>query len=183
MTGGSSAATASRESVEQINSAGNVVGVVTRAEMRANNLLHRMVAAAVMRSTGRVVVHQRAQWKDVHPSKWDVAFGGVPAVGEPDLDAARRELTEEAGLDMKPDDFIELATLESQDDHTRWVGQIYVVNTDEPVFPSDGEVAQFAEVHLEDLAEWAEQHPLCDDARRVVLPMMLDRLPHMTSPE
>jgi len=178
---------ASRESaglepVEQLNSAGEVVAVVTRAEIRARNLLHRMVAVVVMRTSGRIVVHQRAPWKDVHPSKWDVAFGGVPAVGEPNLDAARRELAEEAGLDLMPEQFIELASLDSADDYTRWIGRFYLVNTDDPVTPSDGEVAQFDEVSIEDLATWATQTPLCDDTRRVV-PMLLDRLPHRDWPQ
>ncbi len=33
-----------------------------------------------------VVVHQRAPWKDVAPSLWDLAFGGVCDVGEAHLD-------------------------------------------------------------------------------------------------
>jgi len=171
------------EPVEQLNQAGEVVGVVTRAEMRAKNLLHRMVAVVVMRPNSRIVGHQRAHWKDVHPSKWDVAFGGVPAVGEPDLDAARRELAEEAGLNLVPEQFIELASLYSADDHTRWIGRFYLVTTNDPVSPSDGEVAQFAEVSLDDLASWAARTPLCDDSHRVVVPMMLDRLPRLISPE
>lgn len=171
------------EPVEQLNPAGEVVAVVTRAEMRANNLLHRMVAVMVIRTSGRIVVHQRAPWKDVHPSKWDVAFGGVPAVGEPDLDAARRELAEEAGLDLTPDQFIEVASLDSADDHTRWIGRFYLVTTDDPLTPSDGEVAQFAEMSLEDLATWAARTPLCDDTRRVVVPMLIDRLPHEDRPQ
>jgi len=177
-----SSESASLEPVEQINQAGEVVSVVTRAEMRAGNLRHRMVAVVVMRPSGRIVVHQRASWKDVHPSKWDVAFGGVPAVGEPDLAAARRELAEEAGLDLASDQFIALDSLRSADDHTRWIGHFYLVTTDAPVMPSDGEVAEFDEVSLEELGSWAAQTPLCDDALRVVVPMLLVRLPQMFSP-
>ncbi len=166
------------EPVEHLDPTGEVVGVVTRAEMRAGNLLHRMVAVVVMRTNGRIVVHQRADWKDVHPSRWDVAFGGVPAVGEPDLEAARRELAEEAGLVVESDRLIELAALASGDDHTRWIGRFYLVITDEPVRASDGEVAQFDEVNLEDLACWSERTPVCDDARQVVVPMILERVIH-----
>ena len=45
-----------------------------------------------------VVVHRRADWKDVYPDYWDIAFGGVCGVGEAWLPSARRELEEEAGL-------------------------------------------------------------------------------------
>ena len=66
------------ELVEVVDADGNVERVVTRAEMRAQNLPHRNIAVVVQRSDGRLVVHQRADWKDVYPSLWDVAFGGVP---------------------------------------------------------------------------------------------------------
>ena len=73
---------AADELVEVIGPDGVVERVVTRAEMRAQNLRHRNIAVFVQRSDGRLVVHQRADWKDVYPSLWDIAFGGVPGVGE-----------------------------------------------------------------------------------------------------
>ena len=72
------------EPVEIIDERGTVIAVVRRAEMRAGNLRHRNIAVFVQRGDGRLVVHQRADWKDVYPSAWDIAFGGVPGVGEPD---------------------------------------------------------------------------------------------------
>ena len=56
----------------------------------------------VLRPGDRVVVHQRAAWKDVAPSAWDLAFGGVCGVGEGWLESATRELAEEAGLTDVP---------------------------------------------------------------------------------
>ena len=66
------------ELVEVIGADGTVERVVTRAEMRAQNLRHRNIAVVVQRSDGRLVAHQRADWKDLYPSMWDLAFGGVP---------------------------------------------------------------------------------------------------------
>ena len=85
--------------MDVVDAGGTVVGRATRAEMRAGNLRHRTVFIAVVTGDGAVVAHQRADWKDVWPSRWDVAFGGVVAVGESWDEAARRELAEEAGID------------------------------------------------------------------------------------
>ena len=107
------------ELLEEIDEHGRVVRVVTRAEMRTGNLRHRNVAVVVRRTNGAIVVHQRADWKDVHPSLWDIVFGGVPGVGETDHEAAVRELAEEAGLEVLPDDLADLGTGISDDEYTR----------------------------------------------------------------
>src|SRR5690606_9429424 len=57
------------EELEEVDEAGRVVRVVTRAEMRAANLRHRAVGIVVRRpGDGAVLVHRRAPWKDVWPS-------------------------------------------------------------------------------------------------------------------
>ncbi len=161
------------EPVEEIDGTGSVLRIVTRAEMRSNNLLHRMVAVAVIRTNGRVVVHQRAPWKDVHPSKWDVAFGGVPAVGESSESAAIRELAEEAGLALDPTQLVDLGEASSEDSHTRWRGRFFTTIDDAELHPADGEVVDWKEVAPQDLAAWAAGTPLPDDTTKVVLPIVL----------
>lgn len=162
-----------REPVEVLDESGAVVGVVTRGQMRAANLPHRNVVVALRRSDGRWVVHRRADWKDVNPGLWDVAFGGVPAPGESDTDAAVRELAEEAGVAVDADRLVEVARLRHADDRTRWSGPVYVVVDDGPVVPADGEVAEVAEVAAGGLTAWAAGHPLCPDARTTVLPVLV----------
>jgi 8-oxo-dGTP pyrophosphatase MutT (NUDIX family) len=163
------------ELVEEIDEYGRVVRVVTRAEMRAGNLRHRNVGVVVRRGTGAVVVHERAHWKDVHPSLWDIVFGGVPGVGESDLDAAVRELAEEAGLTAQPTDLEEFCRASAEDEHTRWVGHFYIATTDDALFPADGEVAQMVEIPIDELAAWAVATPLCPDVEPLVQ-MVLERL-------
>jgi len=43
--------------VEELDGEGAVLRVVTRGEMRAENLLHRNVLVVVRRTSGAVVVH------------------------------------------------------------------------------------------------------------------------------
>ena len=156
-------ATAADELVEVLAEDGTVERVVTRAEMRAENLRHRNIAIFVRRSDGRLVVHQRAEWKDLYPSLWDVAFGGVPGVGEPDRACAVRELAEEAGLVVDESDLWLLGTRSEQTDTVSWVGTFYGLMTDAALTPVDGEVAAIEAVDPADIDEWARSHPLCPD--------------------
>lgn len=98
MTDSNAAARATRQQVGIVDVNGNVIEVIDRAEMRRRGARHRCTYVVVIRTDGRVVVHQRAPWKDVAPSLWDLAFGGVCDVGEGWLASAKRELAEGAGI-------------------------------------------------------------------------------------
>ena len=76
------------ELVDWVGEDDEVIAVVRRERMRRERLLHRAVFVAVIDGQDRVVVHQRAAWKDVWPSAWDVCFGGVVAAGESWADAS-----------------------------------------------------------------------------------------------
>jgi isopentenyldiphosphate isomerase len=159
------------ELIDVVDDAGRRLAVVTRAEMRARRLRHRAVYIVVLDSADRVVVHRRAAWKDVWPSAWDLAFGGVVAAGEPWLDAARRELGEEAGIGG-----VELQPLGEQfryeDADVALVGRVFLARTDAAAVPVDGEVAEVATVARRDLASWACRRRLCPDSARCVLPLV-----------
>jgi 8-oxo-dGTP pyrophosphatase MutT (NUDIX family) len=104
--------------------------VVSREEMRAGNLRHRAVYVLVVDAGGRLLVHRRADWKDVWPRRWDVAFGGVAAVGEPPAENARRELAEEAGVTAPLERLGEGAY---EDDEVRVRGDVFLARSTGPV--------------------------------------------------
>ena len=70
------------ELVDVLDADGNVVGTVTRGEMRASNLWHRSVFVVVVNGSDEILVHKRASWKDKWPDLWDIAVGGVVTAGE-----------------------------------------------------------------------------------------------------
>ena len=165
-------ASPAEELVEELDESGAVVAVVTRARMRAENLLHRNVMVVVRRTNGAVVVHQRADWKDVNPSMWDIAFGGVPNVGEPDIDAAVRELAEEAGLVVHADDLTDLGPAQWSDETLRWIGRIFQIVDDREIDPADGEVVAVREVLPIDLANWSVEVEVCSDSAWILVPRL-----------
>jgi 8-oxo-dGTP pyrophosphatase MutT (NUDIX family) len=159
------------ELVEVVDAAGLVLDVVPRATMRAENLRHRC-SYILVRSGRRVLAHQRAGWKDVWPSYWDLAFGGVLNAGEGWTEGAARELAEEAGIVVAPSALTELGPLAFESDLVRVVGRVYAVESDGPFTLSDGEVAAIEWVDLDALAEWLAGRPVCLDSLTGLVPLL-----------
>jgi isopentenyldiphosphate isomerase len=166
-------ARAAEEMVEVVDERGEVLRLATRAEMRATNLRHRAVAVVVLTTAGEVVVHRRADWKDVWPGRWDVCFGGVAAVGEDWVAAARRELAEEAGVEVPASALRSLGSDSYQDESVSWFGPIFAVTHDGPFRPADGEVAELVLVPLDSLDGWLEGRDLTADSAAMVVPRLL----------
>ena len=101
-----------------------------------------------------------------------VCFGGVVAAGESWDDAARRELAEEAGLHDLPLEVLGSPFL-FDDEDVSLLGRAYLVRTDEPASPVDGEVAELARVRRAELAGWAAGRVVCPDSLRCVLPLLV----------
>ena len=88
----------SEEMVDLIDENDNVVGKVTRKDVREKNLLHRGVAILVFNKNGELFVHKRTDTKDIYPGAYDMTCGGGVQAGEGYEEAAKRETTEELGI-------------------------------------------------------------------------------------
>ena len=160
---------ASEELVDQLDEMGTVVGTVTRAEMRSNNLLHRSVFIVVRNDADELLSHQRASWKDLWPDAWDIAVSGVVAAGEAWELAAARELAEELGISA------ELAYLGEgsfEDDDVREVARIYQARTEGPFEFADNEITEALWVPMESVREWLVGRSVCPDSMALVLPRL-----------
>ena len=82
-------------------------GRFLRSECHGNpELIHKSVHVVVLDSSGtKILLQKRALCKDIQPGKWDTAVGGHVDAGECVVDAARRELKEELGIDGTPEIF------------------------------------------------------------------------------
>jgi len=174
--GAALAASAAEQLVDVVDEHGVITGRATRAEVRAGNLRHRSVFIAVVTSLDELVVHKRADWKDVWPSRWDVAFGGVVDAGESVVAAAVRELGEEAGVRVEPSALSLLAEGRYEDELIREIGTVYLAVHDGPFHFDDGEVVDDARIPFADLGRWSDSRDLCDDSAALVLPLVLERV-------
>jgi 8-oxo-dGTP pyrophosphatase MutT (NUDIX family) len=159
------------ELVDVIDDAGSVIRRATRAEVRAGHLRHRAVFVVVLSSDGRsLLAHQRADWKDVWPSRFDIGFGGVLAAGESFADGAARELAEEAGVTGAR---LERIGQGSYDDGVvREHAEVFVTRSDGPFSFSDGEVIGTEWVPLDELEGWVAGHEMCPDSVALVGPLL-----------
>lgn len=156
------------EPVDVVDANDRVTGVVTRAEMRAGRLRHRTAFVLVTDSAGRVLVHRRADTKDVWPGRWDLAAGGVLASGETYEDGAARELAEELGIEGVP--LVALGRGVFESDEVVEQAAVFGVTWDGPVRFTDGEVAEARWVTPAALRTMVAEEPFVADSVALVLP-------------
>ena len=158
------------ELVEWVSADGSVIEVITRQRMRAETLRHRATYVVVIDSKDQIVVHKRADWKEVFPGWWDLAFGGVCGAGEGWLEAAKRELAEEAGIVGEPLEPLGELTYDGLE--CLVVGRAYLVRTDSEILFNDGEVVDSDRVALCSLEQWMTGLLVCSDSRNALVPLI-----------
>lgn len=158
------------EMVEEIDLVGNVLKLVTRRTMRAEQLCHRSVFIAVMSEKGDLLVHQRAATKDIWPEWWDVAVGGVVASGETWDVAAARELREELGIEGETLEF--LGTGAYRDGDVQLVAATFLCRTEGPFAFADGEITQAHWVSRTEIPLWLQAKQFLPDTVALVLPRL-----------
>jgi len=164
------------ELVDVVDDDDNVIGVVTRREMRAHRLLHRAVSIAVFSTDGRLLIHRRADTKDVWPGQWDMAAGGVVGSGEEYDDAARRELEEELGVSVAREAMVSLGSARFDDDAVSLLGRGYWCIHDGPFEFTDGEISEVRWVSRSELAGVMGAERFVPDNVALLLPR-LEALP------
>jgi isopentenyl-diphosphate delta-isomerase len=158
------------EMVEEIDITGNVLRLVPRRKMRAEQLCHRSVFIAVMSEKGDLLVHQRAATKDIWPSWWDVAVGGVVAPGETWAVAAARELREELGIIGETLEY--LGTGAYRDDDVQLVAATFLCRTEGPFTFADGEITAAHWVSRAEIPMWLQGKQFLPDSVALVLPRL-----------
>jgi len=156
---------AAEELVDVIDDAGRSVGVVTRREMRARHLPHRSTAVLVFNTRGEIFLHLRTPTKDVYPSHWDVAVGGVLAAGESFAVGARREVREELGIDFALE---ELFPFRYADEQTIVQVMVYKAIHDGPFQLQVEEIVRGEFAALADVKTRSAREPFCPDGLAVL---------------
>ncbi len=127
----------------------------------ADGEYHLSVLAVIGRPDGKILITRRAMDKAWAPGWWEVPGGAVKA-GEDSIDAVIREVKEETGLTVTPDD-AELALTYHRDNHGK--GDNYFVDVyrfvkdfdESDVTIQKEEVLEFALASLDRIKELADE--------------------------
>jgi isopentenyldiphosphate isomerase len=153
------------ELVDVIDAEGCTVAVVTRREIRERRLPHRCTYVLVFNGKGELFVHLRTATKDVYPSHWDVAVGGVLAAGESFDAGARREIREELGVEAEPEPLFRFVYADCS---TGVHGMVYRLRHDGPFRLQPEEVVRGEFLPLDAVAARAAAVPFCPDGLEVL---------------
>ncbi|MBT8040241.1 MAG: NUDIX domain-containing protein [Xanthomonadales bacterium] len=89
----------SLEWLEVVDENDTVIGLERRGVIHARGLMHRSAQILVFNSKGNLFLQKRSTTKDEFPGLWDSSAAGHVNPGESYEDCARRELTEELGIE------------------------------------------------------------------------------------
>jgi isopentenyl-diphosphate delta-isomerase len=152
------------ELVDVIDDEGRTIATVPRREIRARRLQHRCTYILVFNRQGNLFIHLRTPTKDVYPSHWDVAVGGVLAAGESFAGGARREIREELGIEAEPE---VLFPVRYTDPGNIAQGMAYRVIHDGPFCLQPEEIVRGEFVPPQTVTARAAGEPFCPDGLMV----------------
>lgn len=99
------------EYIDIVDENGNKTGEVrSRVDVHKHGLLFRSVHIWCVNSNNEILLQKRAYNKKNFPGLWDISVGGLVSSGESLIDAAKKEVSEEIGLEVNEEDLEFFAT-------------------------------------------------------------------------
>lgn len=143
------------ELLDLVNEQDEIIGTVWKSEAHKNpKLIHREIAIAVFNDGGKVLLQQRSMNK-TQPGSWKITAAGHIGNGENPINAAKRELKEELGLEVKPIFFKKIFQAEKNEAKFYWT--YYALVSGEPERKLDySEVMDSKWVKVEDLKSFSK---------------------------
>ena len=135
--------------------------VVPRRIMREQGLIHRASYILVFNEKQELFLQKRTATKDLYPSSWDVAAGGVVLAGESYEKSAERELAEELGVSGVS--FTPLFDQYFEEENNRVWGRIFSCVHNGPFQLQKEEVAYGHFMKVSDIFELSEKEKFTPD--------------------
>ncbi len=158
------------EIVQIVDLDNNEIEAVSRNIMRRQGLIHRACYILVFNDQGKLFLQKRTDTKDLYPSCWDIAAGGVVLAGESYELSAERELLEELGASAS--NFTHLFDQYFEKDENRVWGRIFSCVHNGPFVLQKEEVADGFFTDVDSIFALSEKEEFTPDGidilRRVV---------------
>lgn len=127
------------EWIEVCTPGGHPTGVKkSRTAIHADGDWHVASFVWVFDAAGRVLLQRRAPHKAVWPGRWDASAAGHVTAGETAVEAARRELAEELGLEVRAADLVRIDDHREEHEHPNGIVDrehhaVFILRADVPL--------------------------------------------------
>lgn len=123
------------ELIDVLDSNGNKTGEIKdKKQIYLDSDYHRTVHIWIINSNNEILVQKRNPKKGTYPGLWAISVAGHVRSGEESIDAALRELKEEIGQKLKPEDLKYLFTLNREVSFPQYnikaIDDVYLVKLD-----------------------------------------------------
>ena len=148
------------EKVILVDENDNQVGVMPKLEAHQKGLLHRAFSVFIFNSKYELLLQKRASSKYHSGGLWTNTCCSHPREGEEILDAAKRRLIEEMGIDTslrKVHDFIYKAELDNDLTEHEFDHVLYGIYNEDPIINED-EADDFKWIDMDSLNEDIKQN-------------------------
>ncbi|MBV9463394.1 MAG: NUDIX domain-containing protein, partial [Verrucomicrobiae bacterium] len=125
----------------------------------ANGLRHRAVHIWVFNPSQELFVQKRSLAKDVAPGKWDSSCCGHVDSGEDYEIAALRELSEELGIRVRPEQLIFRFKIDACEETGQEFVKVYELRHGGPFVLQPEEISDGRWIDLPGLERWTENEP------------------------
>lgn len=130
------------------------IGKERREVVHTRKLFHRAIHVFVLDAAGRMLVQKRSSAKDSAPGLWCSSCSGHLDAGEDYIAAAVRELEEELGLEIRPEDLSPILSV-SPCMETSWeFCRLFFLLDDGPYVFEPSEITELRSLALNELDEW-----------------------------
>ncbi|MEX0918586.1 MAG: NUDIX domain-containing protein [Candidatus Paceibacterota bacterium] len=138
---------------------------VSKKEAHEKGLWHRATHIWFVNSNKEILIQKRAAHIESYPGEYDISAAGHLSAGDSPIDGALREVEEELGVKLSPNELIKIGELSNQSTqhngkyiNNEW-NDIYVVKKDIPIkdfIIQEDEVELVKYVPLKEFKEWVE---------------------------
>ncbi len=171
----------SEEYFDWVDRFDRAIGITSRLDAHRQNLFHRAVHLYAVGENGGVILQRRSLEKDLEPGLWTVSCSGHVDRGESYLQAGVRELEEELGVSVEPENLRELLRSDpSFENGYEFVRSYEVMGVVYPK-PNPLEVSEVREIQLKELHLWLRKEPArFSSSMRCLFPLASKRFTQIT---
>ena len=149
------------EKVVLVNDKDEILGLMEKMQAHENGILHRAFSVFLFNSKGEMLLQKRASQKYNSPNQWTNACCSHPRIDETYLEAAKRRLNEELGINCELEEkfhFVYKADV-GQNLWEHELDHVFVGNYDSEIQLNTEEVAEVRYISMEDLDQEMKQNP------------------------